>query len=204
MTHSTQNSEIVAAIFGQTTKLSRIHFASFPGDPHNKEEAKWHGNRLSNLSGELNPANNNFLCMGLLDSNTIGRSIAAVTHHVAFWMDDVGTKVPEARVNTFINETGLLPSAIIETSPGNKSYTWALSQHVEEIPDDFDAQTVAAVRHYLKTNGWGDPAAQDSARYMRVLGVNGKQAYRQDDVSPFVTRVVALKAANTVEVSNFA
>lgn len=195
--------DIVAAIFGRAFNPKMVHVASFAGDPHNKDEARWHGRRL--FGNEILPAtNNNFLCMGRLDPTTMGRSLRDVTHHVAFWMDDVGTKVPLARVRQLIADTGLRPTLVIETSPGNFSYTWALAPHVEEVPDHFDAQTVAAVRHRLKADGWGDPAAQDAARYMRLPGINGKAAYRQEDGSPFQSRVVEFEPANIVTLADFA
>ncbi|MBN9348267.1 MAG: hypothetical protein J0I48_19065 [Devosia sp.] len=196
--------EIVAAIFGPDFDPKTIHFASFPGDPHNKDDARWHGHRLTTGDETLPKGNNNFLCMGALDPTKTGRSLADVTHHVAFWMDDVGTKVPLERVKQLTQRPGMAPVLIIETSPGNYSYIWRLDKAVEELPDDFDAQTVTAIRHTLKADGWGDPAAQDHVRYMRLPGINGKTAYRQADGAPFQSRVVEWSPSNVVRLEDFA
>jgi hypothetical protein len=192
--------EVVSAIFGSIDPRS-IHVTEFKGDPHNKDEARWNGQRLSGRmlrdgrtqapSGDAN----SFICMGVLDPDIPGRSLANVIGHVAFWMDDVGTKVPMDKVEDWCRTTGLYPTAIFNTSPGNFSYVWTLK---DMVPADggFDDQTVAAVRAKLKADGWGDPAAQDAARYMRSgFGVNGKAAYRsQVDGSPFEVKVVSLDA----------
>ncbi len=191
--------EVVKAIFGQTDPRS-IHVTEFKGDPHNKDEAKWGGQRLSGRmlpdGGTRAPSGdaNSFICLGVLDADISGRSLANVIGHVAFWMDDVGTKVPMEKVEDWCRTTGLYPTAIFNTSPGNFSYVWALR---DMVPADggFDDQTVAAVRAKMKADGWGDPAAQDAARYMRSgFGVNGKAAYRGADGSPFEVKVVSLDA----------
>lgn len=197
--------DIVAAIFGPDFDPKTVHFASFPGDPHNKEDAKFYGFRASGrmLDGRtiapLNPDNNNFIVMGALDPTKTGRSLADVTHHVAFWMDDVGTKVPIERVQQLIENLGLKPTLVIETSPGNFSYIWRFDAPVEELPDDLYSQTVAAIRYHLKADGWGDPAAQDAARDMRLPGLNGKKAY-----NGFHSRVVEFRPEHSVSVDRAA
>lgn len=193
---------LIDALMGLDTPTNAVHVASFKGDPHDKNDARWNGFRWS--GGDLPDDHNNFICMGALDPNSKGRSLAHVTHHVAFWMDDVGTKVPLDRVQAFSQKPGLAPTAKIETSPGNFSWTWRLRVGVPELPDSFDAQVVAAVRYYLKRDGWGDPAAQDAARYMRIAGVNGKKAYTQPDGSPFKVRVHELSPSNDVDLADFA
>jgi hypothetical protein len=188
--------DVICAIYGEDFDPRTIHHTSFSGDPHDKESAHWHGNRLSGrmlpdgrtvapLGGDAN----HFLCMGLMDPLKPGRSLRHVIGHVAFWMDDIGTKTPQEKVDAFIKATGLEPVLVVQTSPGNRSYTWAFERVMED--GSFEAQTVAAVRHGLKVGGWGDPATQEPARYMRSgFGINGKAKYRELDGSPFKVEIV--------------
>jgi hypothetical protein len=200
--------DLVVALYGADFDPKTIHVTYFKGDPHNKDEARWNGQRLASNQGYLKygPAKdqNHFICMGVLSPDSTGRSLGNVIEHVAFWMDDVGTKVSIERVNDWIGRTGLFPTAVIHTSPGNYSYQWALDAPVKE-DGGFDAQTVAAVRHRLKTDGWGDPAAQDAARYMRSgFGVNGKKKYAQPDGSPFKVEIAEFKPNAKVTLGAFA
>lgn len=202
--------DVVDALFPGVDPRS-IHMTSFPGDPYKKEDAKWFGRRLSGKahseSWTVAPGadENSYLCMGVLDPNIPGRSVANVIGHVAFWLDDVGTKVDRDRVEKFIREHALKPTLVVETSLGNFSYFWAFEK---TIPEDgsFEAQTVQAVRTTLKTDGWSDPAVQDAARYMRSgFGVNGKQAYLDPDTGePFKVRIESFAPGNRVDVEAFA
>jgi hypothetical protein len=198
----------VEAIFGSTDPRS-IHVTEFKGDPHNKDEARWNGQRLSGRmlkdgrtqapSGDAN----SFICLGVLDPDIPVRSLANVIGHVAFWMDDVGTKVPIERVRDWIIKFGMYPTLVIETSPGNFSYVWAIER--VDADGSFEDQTVAAVRAKMKADGWGDPAAQDAARYMRSgFGVNGKADYRQPDGSPWQVRITETRLGVRYHVNTFA
>ena len=200
--------EVVAAIFGQTDPRS-IHVTSFTGDPHNKDEARWNGQRLSGrmLADGRTQApsgdSNSFICLGVLDPDIPGRSLANVIGHVAFWMDDVGTKTDRQKVQDWIDMSGLKPTLIVETSQGNFSYLWAIER--VDADGSFEDQTVAAVRAKMKADGWGDPAAQDAARYMRSgFGVNGKAKYVQPDGSPWQVKITAFNPAARVHVNTFA
>lgn len=202
-------SEVVSAIFGRDFDPATVHIAYFKGDPHNKDDGRWHGQRLSGNRGYLvngpAPDQNHFFCMGLMDPDKPGRSLAHVIGHVAFWMDDIGTKTPTAKVTDWIERTGLYPTMGVETSPGNFSYFWAISRM---IPADggFDDQTVAAIRHKLKADGWGDPATQEPARYMRSgFGVNGKAKYANPVTGePFKLQIAVFDPDARVELDRFA
>lgn|GEM_PF-3566679 len=198
---------LLATIVYAAPPLIRLHVASFPGDPHNKADAQWFGKRLGGqtVSRGLDPNNNNFVCMGLLDPQTTGRSLTNVIGHTAFWMDDVGTKVPKARVDDWCKDHSLPPTLVTETSPGNYSYFWRFDAPVyRDLP--LRANAVEAVRHRMKADGWGDPAAQDGARYMRLAGgVNGKKSYTDPfSGEPFRTRTIEWSPSNCVTVDAFA
>lgn len=204
--------EILTAIYGPGYNPASIHRTYFAGDPHDKQQAHWHGSRVSSLgdqSGTLvrwrpDINLNHYLCMGVLDPNTTGRSLAHVIGHVAIWMDDVGTKVPRERVEDFIAYSGLGPTLVAETSPGNFSYIWALNS---VVPADggFDDQTVAAIRSKLKSDGWGDPVCQEAARYMRFgVGINGKKSALDADGKPFQTRLELFDPGSRHSLTNMA
>jgi len=205
--------EVVEAIFGSIDPKS-IHVTEFKGDPHNKDEARWNGQRLSGRmlrdgrtqapSGDAN----SFICLGVLDPDIPGRGLAQVIGHVAFWMDDVGdaphSKTPFQKVNDWIAKTGLQPTLVVETSPGNFSYLWSINR--VDADGGFEDQTVAAIRAKLKAEGLGDPVvATDAARYMRSgFGINGKKAYRQADGSPWQVRIAEFNPGNRVHVNTVA
>lgn len=195
--------DILRAIFGDSADYKSIHVTNFAGDPHDKSDARWHGFRAS-PDWSPPPDHNSFMCMGLLDPDKPGRSLAHVAAHVAFWMDDVGTKVPQARVDEWIVRTGLWPTLVIETSPGNHSVFWALQAPV--LADgSYDDQIVAAVRHKMKLDGWGDPVTQEPARYMRTgFGINGKAKYAGPDGAPWQVRIKAFLPDAKVSLFEFA
>lgn len=198
--------EVVDAIFGSTDPRS-IHITYFAGDPHDKMAAKWHGQRLSgnpNYRKHLRPDLNHFICLGVLDPDIPGRSLANVIGHVAFWMDDVGTKTPIQRVHDWIAKFGIYPTLVIETSPGNFSYLWAIER--VDADGSFEDQTVAAVRAKMRAEGLGDPVvATDAARYMRSgFGINGKAAYRQADGSPWHVQIAEIRLGLRYHVNTFA
>ena len=200
--------EFVAAVFGPDYDPKTIHIAHFKGDPQVKDEGKWHGHRLSDLTAGYIAApyadENHFICMGVLDPATVKRSVTLVREHTAFWMDDVGTKVKKEVVDQWIARSGLEPNAVIETSPGNFSYMWGLTSRVK-ADGGFDDQTVAAIRHQMKVDGWGDPVTQEPSRYMRTgFGVNGKAKYTQEDGSPFKLRFERFQNLTHVSLENFA
>ena len=69
---------------------------------------------------------------------------------------------------------GFEPTVVVETSPGNFQYTYVLDKPVEADGSE-PTQVLAALRDFLKHNGWGDPGCFDATRYIRVPGgINGK------------------------------
>jgi len=196
---------VISALFHEGTDPEGIHVTGFAGDPHSRADAKWYGRRVGSvgIAGMLRPDTNNFVCMGELNVTTRDRSLLNVVRHHSIWMDDVGTKIKKTLVENLRSAFGLIPTVVLETSPGNYSYFWRLDKPVD-ADGGFGDQTVAAVRHTIKTEGWGDPAAQDAARYMRLPGVNGKKAYAGADGSPFVVKVVEFSPNTTVSLADMA
>lgn len=89
-------------------------------------------------------------------------------------LDDIGTKIPESKVLA----TGLAPSWVMETSPGNKQYGYCIDPTTDG--DLFEALMTA-----LGDAKFTDPKTTDRTRVMRVPGsINDKYA------EPFAARLL--------------
>lgn len=151
-----------------------IHVLSVPGDPGTSKY--WKGGRLG-MGYQLNPDENLFFSIAEFSPDSRSRVNDLVVRHHLVVLDDVGVKVPRDRVDGLRPE-GLLPTAIVETSPGSYQYFFKLDHPVDATAESRDLQLLQAVRARLSQGDWGDAAVQDPARYMRLPGgINGKSKY---------------------------
>ena len=169
----------LTSIFPPNTPDASIHLCQFPGDPHGPW-ANWAGFRYKGRgwSTPMQPECNQYFCIGVLDPASESRLAVHVIGSPLIALDDVGTKVPMARVRALLADKGLRPSAVIETSAGNYSVLYKVLP-----PGDATAEVaairLASLRKRLADLGLTDPATHDPARYMRLpWGVNGKSGFR--------------------------
>lgn len=153
-----------------------VHLASFPGSPRDKEVTQWGGFRWAYRRGgewteraELPADCNQYFSVGLMRPDTVGRSDKLVYANPLIALDDVGTKVPIQHVRELLTNRGLVPTAVVETSPGNHSLYY-------KIADRLDLERGDRVRAALCGLGLSDPSVHDRSRYMRLpYGVNAKR-----------------------------
>lgn len=99
-------------------------------------------------------------------------------HYHVLILDDVGSKVPLTAVERFA------PTYIIETSPGNFQYGYALQ------PPLSDRFAVDALQQAVAAAGLCDKGALGIARWGRLpFAINGKAKYRDDNGKPFTCRL---------------
>lgn len=168
----------LSALFGEVADEAFV--VAFKGDP---ADGNWGGGPVWGYGPRhLDPEANNYFCVSLFDRGPDG----AVRRTQDLWralhvvmVDDVGTKVPPPTERGFGE-----PTAIIETSPGNSQWIYALD---EPETDRFRAATLIARITDPKTP-IGDPGAGDLNRVARLpVGVNGKPAYAKGGKAPRVS-----------------
>ena len=193
--------QFLSALFAGFDEQS-VHLTSIKGDPSTASSSAWFGGRLG-AKYALHDEENLFYSVGVLAPSSISRSVANVDHHVAIVFDDVGdgpgAKVPSASLDA-LEAAGFAPLAKVETSPNNWQWVFRLKDAVPE--DGGEAcRVIAYLRDFLKSNGWGDPACFDAARYMRLPGgINGKPQYVNPlDGSPWRVWATHFDAAASVD-----
>lgn len=144
----------------------RLILCAFPGDPgeappHAWRPRPWHpefGTRHKFPSSW-----NGYVTVGTFgqsEDGTFRRRAAYCRGGLALMVDDVGTKVPRETVSV------LVPSARIETSPGNEQWWYFLSEP-ERDPVRFDALIRAFIDKQLLGN---DPGMAGVTRVGRMPG----------------------------------
>lgn len=159
------NDEFLATIFGRSFSDASPLVCSKPGDP---DLGGWVAQSWPCATGQ---SNRNWYCLpALLRPDEAGRYRAtkdrAVSIH-ALMLDDVGTKVNPDRL------TGIKPSWVIETSPGNHQVGFILYPPVKDL------QRFEKLKSALIHAGLCDPGATGvSTRWMRLPnGINGRPRY---------------------------
>ena len=170
------NEEFLQAFNG--TEWQDTHVTSFtedPGAPGNG--GRWFGNRWGRLRDTSRfPAGNSYFCISLFrdDDDGIARRRKALFRETrVIVVDDVGTKVPEAR----LIQAGMPePSWRLETSPGNFQLGYML-----DVPET-DAGRVNALLDGMVKRGLcddgKDPGMKGVTRFVRLPeGRNTKAKY---------------------------
>ena len=181
---------------GMLQAPGEIHLASIPAD-NQPNTAQWFGYRLISPPANLNalsPEANHYFSIATMLPETRGRSDRNIAQHSLIVLDDVGTKVPLEKVDQELTAKGINPTAVVETSPGNYSWFFALAVPVD--PRNSHPARLAileAVRQAIKILGLSDPAVQDASRYMRLpAGVNSKEKNKNPDGTFWRPRVTQL------------
>jgi hypothetical protein len=148
----------------------------------------WAG-RAYRGSGQGFPTDqNHYFVIGRMVPDATRRSKDNVSEVCVFFVDDVGkgagSKADERQWQTLFGFGFPEPTAVVETSPGNFTYLWALSQPVpvgqDADPDDIRVRALERLFTEVHTRGLGDKL-DDPSRYMRMpFGVNTKDKYRLD------------------------
>ncbi len=173
------NAEFIAAIFPGLPDGASAAICVKSGDPM---VDGWWPREASQAGVQCRITTNNYVNSSSfkLGSDRLLRArkdMIAGFHFVV--LDDVGTKVPRARL------AGVKPSWEIETSPGNSQVGFILKKAM------VDAGLVKQLQSAVVGAGLCDPGAVGMARWVRLpQGINGKPKYKSLAGEPFQCRLV--------------
>lgn len=172
------NKAFLAGLFPTLVKGEHIAVCSKSGDP---TSGGWPAETALEIDRQCpSTANNYFNCAAFRvepDGGMRATKEQAGHYHVLI-LDDVGSKVPLTAVE------GLDPTYVVETSPGNFQYGYALN------PPISDRNAVDMLQQAVAAAGLCDKGALGIARWGRLpFAINGKAKYRDDDGNPFICRL---------------
>jgi len=179
-TYSVGNHDFLQAVFERVPAGARPVVVSFRGNPEIMPGKVWSctpwqeaGERLVDLPADAN----NYFSLAVFKPDEAGKYRRRKKHFQALhavMLDDVGGKIPQERLT-------LLPSWLVETSPGNGQAGYLLREPLDDGPLA-DRLMDAIVSAGLCDPGAGGPRA----RLARLpVAVNGKHS------PPFVCRLLA-------------
>lgn len=172
------NGEFLADLFPLIAEGEHIAVCSKPGDPTN---GGWPAEAATDVERQCPSTANNYFnsaAFHLHADEGVRATKEQAGHYHVLILDDVGSKVPLTAVE------GLAPTYIVETSPGNFHYGYALQ------PPISDRNAVEALQQAVAAAGLCDKGALGIARWARLpFAINGKAKYRDDDGNPFVCRL---------------
>jgi hypothetical protein len=194
------NAAFLSTVFPKTPDGASAWVTGFAEDPHVADHRRWHGRGVVvGLPWFIKRDTNNFFVISSFWAGADGvvyrrKENFAACH--AIMVDDVGTKIPEYRLE-------LDPSYLFETSPGNHQAGYLLDPpetdraKVERLLDEM-------VRSGLAVDGT-DPGMRGVTRYARLpVGRNNKAKYVERLGAPFVHQVVTWEPGLTYTVDQIA
>lgn len=161
----TESQDFLRALGANLAESERLITCGIPGDPGLAEPSAWRPRPWSPMSFPWSyPTGwNAYVTVGMFSKAPDGsfrRRAALCTGGAAFMIDDVGTKVDEARVKH------AQPSARVLTSPGNEQWWYFLDKPERDI-ERFDALIRAFIDGVL---GGADPGMASITRVGRIPG----------------------------------
>ncbi|MBK9160415.1 MAG: hypothetical protein IPM27_02425 [Nitrosomonadales bacterium] len=194
------NSDFLMYGFAGLDLDEQFWVAGFPGDPYDVQPWMWGGKGAPpGLPGFIRPNHNNYIAVSSFKRGTDGRFHRRKANFGRMFMvmiDDVGTKVGFERL-------ALLPSALVETSPGNYQAWYFL---VTPEPDRGKAERLidGMIAAGLTADA-SDPGMKGVTRYGRLpVGVNGKGKYVEKLGAPFVQTVAVWDPATRYSIEEIA
>jgi len=182
-------SEYVTAIYGDTLANGAVWttgMVSVEGS-----NAAWFGaSGLAHLEAKFPGMGADlYACIGVMGPGSSARGNRNVVAQPLLIVDDIGTKIDRGAWNLLFAMGFPLPTARIETSPGNETWIWALAGDATDPARWVD---LAVIRAWLVDMKLTDDV-MDAARYIRLPGGhNSKAKYKTgggSGVSPPVTLV---------------
>ncbi|MBU0673014.1 MAG: RepB family DNA primase [Proteobacteria bacterium] len=165
------NGQFLKVVFGDEPEDARPVLVSFSGNPTNVAAKGWFGRPWPDsydVNIELPADSNNYFSLAVFmpDEAGVFRRQKTRFHALhAVMLDDVGSKVPNERLT-------LLPSWLLETSPGNYQAGYLLSEPLR------DGRTADHLMNAIVAAGLCDPGANGPrTRLARLpIGMNGKHS----------------------------
>ncbi|WP_404479319.1 DNA-primase RepB domain-containing protein [Novosphingobium sp. BL-52-GroH] len=175
----TSNEEFIEKIFGELPDGEHTAVLAVSGDPEtNKDWSPLDGTTVGSVCRAN--TNNYFNCatFNLAADGTLRARGGNTVSYRALVLDDVGSKA---------HAPDIVPTWILETSPGNFQYGYALN------PPATDQALVGAVQKLVFGAGYGDKGAGGVPRWVRLpVGINGKEKYYADG-KPFQCRLISFR-----------
>ena len=175
------NDDVLNALFAQIDPDQRAVLCSVAKDPSTAAYGKWHG--IPWQPGErsrLNQTWNNYVAISSFKAFDFGDGRVLYRRRKdqfgamhALMIDDVGTKL-----SLEVLPQGLVPSLVVETSPGNFQVTYFLDRPLldQEQAEDGIRQIIQKL-----TNNGADPGMAGVTRVLRLPeGINGKPKHARD------------------------
>lgn len=164
--------EFLRAFYGD--RWQEVWVTSFPDFG---PKGVWFGGRYRD--GVFQPDHNNFFCIGLLEAAATQRSVHQVAAEFVIVADDIGTKVKIEDWETMFALGFPRPTVMIETSPKNWTYQWAVDRSGVEDEKCLSAE-LAVIRSAMVERVLTDDV-MDTVRYIRCpWGVNSKPKYLEE------------------------
>ena len=181
------NEDILSVLFKNMDAEERAVLCSVQGDPSTVDGWAWAG--IPWAKGARCPLmsnRNNYVAISSFKPHAEDKKFRrrkdqfGAVH--AIMVDDVGTKVHQQRVPLTV-----VPTMVVETSPGNYQFTYAL----ETPMHDQEAAEHAIRQMIMRLSPAGtDPGMSGVTRVLRLPGgVNAKQKYMAEDGQPWQCRL---------------
>jgi hypothetical protein len=175
------NHEFLTALFGdQWIAGQSAWVCSFAEDPHDGhwKGRPWIGKAENDPFPEGALSQNCFFSLASFKSDKKGRNEGNAAAVVAVMLDDIGTKASGDNLPQ--------PTWVIETSPGNSQYGYALNPVITDMP-----MAKIFFQKLAKDQGITDTGGQNVVRYARLPnGQNTKSEHVRDDGTYPSTRLV--------------
>jgi hypothetical protein len=126
----------------------------------------WLGRKFPTMKADL------YGCIGVMAAGATARGNRNVSDQPLLIVDDIGTKIDRAKWDGLFLLGFPLPTARVETSPGNETWIWALAGDAADPQRWVD---LAVVRAWLVEKGLTDDV-MDAARYIRLPGGHNSKA----------------------------
>ncbi len=182
------NEMVLQELFKFMPSTERAVLCSVHGDPSQAEGTAWGGTPWALGSKcPLKKDRNNYVAISSFTPSTVDNRFRRRKDQFgcchAIMVDDLGTKLP---VTALPSE--LIPSLVVETSPGNYQATFFLQQ-----PQNNQLHAEDAIRQMIAqlTKGGSDPGMAGVTRVLRLPeGINGKPKYVSESGEKWRCRVV--------------
>ena len=179
------NENFIAYAFCKCAPNEAPWVSGFEGDPYSVKPFLWGGRPiLKGMPSFICPTHNNYVCVSTFKPSPDGtwhRSKNNLSAMHVVMVDDIGTKI-------LWNKVILIPSVIVETSPGNYQAWYFLDPPVSDAIKA-DMLIKGMIENGLTTN-FKDPGMRGVTRYGRLPeGVNAKAKYVEKLGRPFQQRV---------------
>jgi len=163
------NDIVLNELFKGLAPDERAILCSVQGNPSEADPRDWVGTPWGGGTCPLNHQRNNYVAISSFkeEDGRFKRRKAQFSRTWCIMIDDIGTKLPL----NFLKTNGLVPTLVVQTSPGNYQATYFLEQ-----PEPSVDRITDAIRQIIeRLTGGVDPGMAGVTRVLRLpQGINNK------------------------------